>query len=117
MRQLVTIALNVEDGHAPEKVSGAVVYEIGMVLGRPGTPEPLRGVEIASELPTFNELGAEMMARLEELLGTGEPGTVKRELALSKTALEDALTRFNSACYRMAGTWKRADPELGKDSQ
>jgi hypothetical protein len=34
-----------------------------------------------------------------------------RDLALAFTALEDAATRYNSACYRFAGTWKRADPD------
>jgi hypothetical protein len=34
-----------------------------------------------------------------------------RDLSIAYTALEDAATRYNSACYRIAGTWKRADPD------
>lgn len=36
---------------------------------------------------------------------------VARDLSLAITHLEDALTRYNSACYRIDGTWKRRDPD------
>jgi hypothetical protein len=59
---------------------------------------------------TFNELGAAMMERINTQL-LNATGDTARDLALARTHLEDALTRFNSAQYRLAGTWKRADPE------
>jgi len=46
---------------------------------------------------------------------TAAPGAA-RDLALAKTHLEDALTRYNSAQYRAKGTWKRADPDVGEDT-
>lgn len=75
----------------------------------------------AGEL-TFNELLALAGQKLAEKVG-GKLGErmpeplaqfstdIGRDLALAHTALEDALTRHNSACYRIAGTWKRADPD------
>lgn len=60
---------------------------------------------------TFNDFGASMMEILEEQLGSGHDGSVARDLALSRTHLEDALTRYNSAQYRIRGTWKRLDPD------
>lgn len=38
-------------------------------------------------------------------------GPEARDLALSITHLEDALTRYNSSRYRRKGTWGRADPD------
>lgn len=34
-----------------------------------------------------------------------------RDGSLAHTSLEEALTRFNSLCYRLRGTWKRMDPD------
>lgn len=62
---------------------------------------------------TFNEHGAAMVSQIEALQGDVGRSDAGRDLALSLTHLEDALTRFNSAQYRIAGTWKRADPEKG----
>ena len=62
-------------------------------------------------MTTFNEHGAEMMNIIERQLdevGRDLPG---RDLALARTHLEDALTRYNSAQYHRRGTWKRADPD------
>lgn len=63
--------------------------------------------------PTFNQL-------LNEALGIAQARRVDaattfdaaRDLSIAITAIEDALTRYNSACYRIAGTWKRVDPDL-----
>jgi hypothetical protein len=60
---------------------------------------------------TFNDHGAAMQQRIEELLDMPYDGDVKRDLALARTHLEDALTRFNSAQYRLLGIWNRRDPE------
>lgn len=60
---------------------------------------------------TFNELGAEMQAILDERRAEAGQSEAGRDLALAATHLEDALTRYNSARYRMMGTWKRADPD------
>lgn len=60
---------------------------------------------------TFNERGQEMMDKLDDMLDVSYPPKAKRDLALSRTHLEDALTRFNSAQYRIKGTWVRSDPE------
>lgn len=61
---------------------------------------------------TFNQHGQAMLDICETQIKSDEtPGPVARELALSRTHLEDALTRYNSAQYRKAGTWKRADPD------
>lgn len=61
---------------------------------------------------TFNEHGLAMLQmasnRRDEAYGQD---AALRDLSIAITHLEDALTRYNSACYRMAGTWKRADPE------
>jgi hypothetical protein len=70
--------------------------------------------KVAREL-TFNELVALAGERLERLEKSEEPSRVSidehRDLWLSRAALEDALTRYNSACYRRHGSWKRADPD------
>lgn len=68
---------------------------------------------------TFNEHGTAMQSILDEartecasLAATSlDHGAAARDLALSATHLEDALTRYNSARYRMKGIWKRADPD------
>ena len=68
--------------------------------------------KVAREL-TFNELVALAGLRLE-FRSEAQPAVdadEARDLALVRTHLEDALTRYNSACYRRAGTWKRADPD------
>lgn len=43
--------------------------------------------------------------RLEELDAAG------RDLSLAMTELENSLYRYNSSRYRVAGRWKRADPD------
>jgi hypothetical protein len=62
---------------------------------------------------TFNEHGNAMMVLIEEKAESASAfdGPARRDLALARTHLEDALTRYNSACYRINGTWKRADPD------
>ena len=64
---------------------------------------------------TFNEHGNAMLARIAELrisANSAPDGSAAiADLDLARTHLEDALTRFNSACYRIAGTWGRADAE------
>jgi hypothetical protein len=64
---------------------------------------------------TFNEHGAEMMKELERQIDECGRSEAGRDLALSRTHLEDALTRYNSAQYRKKGTWKRADPDKALD--
>ena len=68
----------------------------------------------AAEL-TFNELLAVAggyLAPMQQAAHVHQNQDAGRDVALAFTALEDALMRHNSACYRIAGTWKRADPEL-----
>ena len=63
---------------------------------------------------TFNELIAvagtclEPMQQKAQATNDREAG---RDTSIAFTALEDALTRHNSAKYRLAETWKRADPD------
>lgn len=66
-------------------------------------------------MTTFNEHGKAMHALINEKKLEAVDGGAARDLALANTHLEDALTRYNSACYRIAGTWKRADPEREAD--
>lgn len=42
---------------------------------------------------------------------TAESPEEARDLSIAITHLEDALTRYNSARYRRAGTWQRAEPD------
>ena len=60
---------------------------------------------------TFNEHGNAMLARAKYLRESAT-GDAARDLSLSITHLEDALTRFNSALYRIQGMWVRRDPEV-----
>lgn len=60
---------------------------------------------------TVNELGSEIHDRINALRNKPYGGEVQRDLALARTHLEDALTRFNSAQYRIKGLWERRDPE------
>lgn len=60
---------------------------------------------------TFNELGAQMLAILEEQIESDGRSESGRDLNISKTHLEDSMTRYNSAQHRRAGTWKRDDPD------
>ena len=70
---------------------------------------------------TFNELLAlagqrltDKVDRAENWMGNtsvSDKVDTKRDCALVQTHLEDALTRYNSACYRLVGTWKRVDPD------
>lgn len=66
---------------------------------------------------TFNDCANEMFVILADraVQNGASPDNYQadagRDLALAKTHLEDALTRYNSARYRMGGTWKRADPD------
>jgi hypothetical protein len=68
------------------------------------------------EPPTFNEHGNAMLRRIWHLLGDDlDRGVMTedsiRDLELSREHLEDALTRYNSARYRMNGTWGRQDSD------
>lgn len=76
---------------------------------------------------TFNDhvnaaIDIARVARGESRLMSRDPLTVApevgamhndaaRDLSLSITNLEDALTRYNSARYRQAGMWDRADSD------
>lgn len=70
---------------------------------------------------TFNQLGARMLELIDEaktqLRDKIDAGMEARDLALSATHLEDALTRWNSSRYRRRGSWGRADPDLGSFGQ
>ena len=77
-------------------------------------PETIDALQSAyAKRLTFNELLALAGLRLEERVESGEDMDVDeaRDLALVRTHLEDALTRYNSACYRRLGIWQRADPD------
>lgn len=73
---------------------------------------------------TFNELLAVAGQKLEEKMyvannGMGNADIIDRsdamrDGALTHTHLEDALMRYNSLCYRLNESWKRADPEAPK---
>lgn len=83
----------------------------------------LAGQRLAAKADELNEKRIAFARRLDDLRVAGE-GNVEdarvegerltdagRDLSIAHTALEDAATRYNSACYRLAGTWKRADPD------
>lgn len=86
------------------------------------TDEELEELEgrLASSL-TFNELLALAGQRLDVRAGqvrhtmgnSDEQATIDagRDCSVAHTALEDALMRYNSATYRLKGTWKRVDPD------
>lgn len=61
---------------------------------------------------TVNEMGNEIMRRLEEKIRYSGPGQAGRDFWLAKTHLEDALTRYNSGRYHENGTWVRRDPDF-----
>lgn len=69
------------------------------------------------EEATVNELLDEVTRRITSAMAanghaiSGYPSEAGRDLAIAKTHIEDAQTRYNSARYRMKGTWKRADPD------
>lgn len=78
------------------------------------TPEQMDELEGKAGHLTFNELLALAGQRLESMQQAAQADADRdagRDTALAFTALEDALTRHNSARYRLAGTWKRADPD------
>ncbi len=60
---------------------------------------------------TYNEHGNEMIKILDEAIEAEGRSDAAREFALARTALEDALTRYNSGRYRQLGVWKRVDPD------
>lgn len=60
---------------------------------------------------TFNDLGNAMLDIAREKRSKTSDPDVGRDLSLSITSLEDALTRYNSAAYRLRGTWGRQDPD------
>lgn len=66
---------------------------------------------------TYNEHGNAMLAIAGDKRNSCDPQNdpaqmaAARDLSLAITHLEDALTRYNSACYRLAGTWNRRDPD------
>ena len=63
-------------------------------------------------IKTFIELTNELLARADALQGASDRGDVKRELALAKTALEDAQMRFNRAMALLqTGNLQVADVE------
>lgn len=74
----------------------------------------------AGEL-TFNELialaGVELTHKafiVRHSMGNSDKIDVidaGRDCSMAHTSLEDALMRYNSACYRINGTWKRMDPD------
>lgn len=91
-----------------DRLTNRTSVEIGLLMGKD-----------AGEL-TFNELVALAGIRLAQksaMIGQQASPDVTmsvdagRDLSLAHTALEDAATRYNSACYRLGGTWKRADPD------
>lgn len=75
---------------------------------------------LASAL-TFNELLALAGLRLAERahqvrhgMGNSDEQTVidaGRDCSIAFTDLENAAMRYNSACYRIKGMWKRVDPD------
>ena len=62
---------------------------------------------------TVNELVNEAIKRADEFRSNTADSGAARDYSLAITHLEDGLTRFNSAQYRLAGTWNRRDPERG----
>lgn len=73
-------------------------------------------------MTTFNEHGNAMLQQAHQLRRDVFDGKVAsdapanrdaagRDLSIAITHLEDALTRYNSACYHLAGTWSRRDPD------
>jgi hypothetical protein len=88
------------------------------------TAEEIEGLlDAPAAALTLNELLALAAQRIaeknDEIAVAREGGTddydrfrdAGRDLSIAYTALEDAATRYNSACYRIADTWKRADPD------
>jgi hypothetical protein len=75
-------------------------------------------VEPAAE-QTYNEHGNAMLTRIENVLESEELYIAKDwddaciDLRQAKEHLKDALTRYNSATYRIRGTWNRVDPDKG----
>ncbi len=62
---------------------------------------------------TFNDHGKAMLARLADMTARPEAQDLEvfGDLEQAKLHLDDALTRYNSARYRMAGMWDRADSD------
>lgn len=60
-----------------------------------------------------------MLERLNALFASDEVADhedwadIHRDLELAQQHLQDALTRYNSAQYRLRGTWERRDPDKG----
>lgn len=63
------------------------------------------------EEETFNQLVNEAITIADGRRDKAQAPGEARDLAIAITALEDALTRYNSSRYRSKGTWKRADPD------
>lgn len=68
------------------------------------------------EEATFVELGTRMLALLEAKLAEspgdhGRKNASAREFALSRTHLEDALSRWNVGFYRARGMSMHPDPD------
>lgn len=60
---------------------------------------------------TFNELVNAALLIATDKREAASSGDEARDLSLSITHLEDAMTRYNSSRYRNQRTWKRADPD------
>lgn len=60
---------------------------------------------------TVNDLGKMMLQLIHMAQKRVGPGEAGRWFALSKTALEEALTRYNGGRYHEMGTFHRADPD------
>lgn len=62
---------------------------------------------------TFVQQADELWGRADRLQSASERGDVKRELALVKTAVEDAVMRFNRAmALQQTGQLQVADLEI-----
>lgn len=63
---------------------------------------------------TYNEHGNTMLDQIGEKVDVAKMQfnfMAIRDLELAQIHLEDALTRYNSAVYRINRTWQRADPD------
>jgi hypothetical protein len=61
---------------------------------------------------TFNALLNAAQSRAEEQRKRYCNTAALRDLSIAITAIEDALTRYNSAQYHERLTWKRVDPDM-----
>lgn len=60
---------------------------------------------------TTVELLSECWDRMDGMIDVSVNGQVKREAAIAKTLIEDAITRANKAVYREAGIYGISDAE------